>query len=90
MSSHKRIASILAMIAIYATAIAAEEDKVSVPATTNTEGKSEASCPLPPMPPAEFCLTQACAARAEQVMQAQLECHKKRMLELKIAAGSPK
>jgi hypothetical protein len=44
------------------------------------------SCPDRSKSPAPPCADQACAARAQKEMEAQLECHKKRMLELQAKA----
>lgn len=50
--------------------------------TTSCPNRSNASAPT--------CADQGCAARALKEMEAQLECHKKRMLELQAAAEAGK
>jgi hypothetical protein len=56
------------------------------------DGQAEAvvpqqKCELKPQEPAELCNTAACAERAKRELDAQLECHKKKMAELQIAQG---
>lgn len=52
--------------------------------------QNSTSCPDRSKDPAPACADQACAARAKKEMDAQLECHKKRMVELQVAPGSGK
>jgi hypothetical protein len=40
------------------------------------------SCPDRSKAPAPTCVNQACAVRTQKKMEAQLECHKRRMVEL--------
>lgn len=68
--------SIFALLVSSSTA--AQCDDVPMPMTTT-------SCPDRTKASAPTCADQACAARAQKELEAQLACHKKRMLELQAA-----
>lgn len=73
--------SIFASLAVLSMAAHSEDPRAN---------DAVASCPDKSKSPVELCVDPACAERAKKQMDAQLECHKKRMKDLEASAGGIK